>query len=337
MNPGGKHVVFGANGPVGAELVRLLTAKGRRVVAASRRGGFMVPEGVKSVVGDAARTEDTYRLCMGAEVVYCCVGVDYTKWAETWPAIISGLVEGVSNAGSRLVFADNLYSYGPVSEPMQEELPLTSYGEKPALRAKIVRNLLRASESGRCPTAIVKASDFYGPGVRNAMLGERVFPNAIAGKPAQILGDVSKLHSYTYAPDFARALERVALEPSAYGRIWNCPTAPAISTEKLLALVYREAGTELRIQSMPRLMMSILAQVNPLMRSIREMMYQFDNDFVVDDSAFREKFGMEATPLEEGIRQTIAWYRRQAEGNGSGNGNGSHDKEEVSEGSSRRS
>ncbi|MCB1219699.1 MAG: NAD-dependent epimerase/dehydratase family protein [Planctomycetales bacterium] len=322
MAEGGKHVVFGANGPVGSELVRILAEKGHNVVAASRRGGFKVPAGAKAVVGDASRTEDTYRLCMGSEVVYCCVGIDYTKWSDSWPGIVSGLIEGVSNAGSRLVFADNLYSYGPVTEPMQEDLPLTSYGEKPALRAKLVRNLLRAHESGRCPTVIVKASDFYGPGVRNAMLGERVFPNALAGKPAQMLGDISKRHTYTYAPDFARALATVSSERSAFGKIWNCPSAPALSTEEVLALVYREAGTELRIQTMPRLMLNIMANFNPLLKSVREMMYQFDHDFLVDDSRFREKFQLEPTPLLEGIRATLDWYRHQADGNGNGNGSG---------------
>ncbi len=337
MTPGGKHVVFGANGPIGSELVRLLAAQGHTVIAASRRGGFRVPEGVKVVVGDASRTEDTYRLCMGSAVVYCCVGIDYTKWADTWPAIIAGLVEGVSNAGSRLVFADNLYSYGPVSEAMHEDLPLTTYGEKPALRAKIIRTLMRAHENGRCPSVIVKASDFYGPGIRNSIIGERVFPMALAGKPVQLLGDVSRRHAYTYGPDFARALATVALDKSAYGKIWNCPNAPALSTEEVIALIYREAATDMRIQTMPRLMLNLLAGFNPVLRSFREMLYQFDTDFLVDDSRFREKYNFEPTPLLDGIRATLDWYRRHENGNGNGGGNGKQPEPEHEEVSENRS
>ena len=279
-----------------------------------------MPTGATSIVGDAAHSEDTYRLCMGSATVYCCVGVDFNRWPDSWPAIINGLIEGVSNAGSRLVFADNLYSYGPVSEPMQEDLPLTSYGSKPALRSRLIQMLLRASQSGRCPTAIVKASDFYGPGVTNSILGERVFPAALAGKAAQLIGDVSKLHTFTYAPDFSRALAIVGADSSAYGKLWNCPSAPALSTEEVVALVYRESGTDMKLQVLPRFMLNMLSIVNPMMSSLKEIMYQFENDYLVDDSRFREKFRFEPTGLTEGIKATVDWYRQQAERPGNGNG-----------------
>lgn len=257
---------------------------------------------------------------MGSAVVYCCVGVSYNRWPESWPSIVNGLIEGVSNAGSRLVFADNLYSYGPVTEPMQEDMPLTNYGLKPALRSRMLQTLQRASESGRCPTVIVKASDFYGPGVTNAMLGERVFPMALAGKAAQLLGDVSKRHSYTYAPDFSRALALAGADSSAYGKIWNCPNAPALSTEEVVALIYREAGTDMKLQVMPRWLLNLLAMSNPMLKSLKEMMYQFENEFLVDDSRFRTKYKFEPTSLVDGIKGTLDWFRQQAERNGNGNG-----------------
>jgi nucleoside-diphosphate-sugar epimerase len=324
MNSSGKHVVFGANGPVGRELVRLLCEQGRDVVAVARHGGFQAAQGAKVVAGDASHTEDTYRLCMGSAVVYCCVGVSYTRWPDSWPSIVNGLIEGVSNAGSRLVFADNLYSYGPVTEAMQEDMPMTKYGLKPALRSRILQTLLRASESGRCPTVVVKASDFYGPGVTTAMLGERVFPMALAGKAAQLLGDVSKRHSYTYAPDFSRALALAGMDNSAYGKIWHCPNAPALSTEEVVALIYREAGTDMKLQVMPRWLMNFLAMSNPMLKSLKEMMYQFESDFLVDDSRFRAKYRFEPTALMDGIRVTLDWYRQQAERNGNGNGKNGH-------------
>ena len=39
--------------------------------------------------------------------------------------------------GARFVFADKLYMYGPVTVPLTETMPLTSYGRKPRIRAEI--------------------------------------------------------------------------------------------------------------------------------------------------------------------------------------------------------
>ncbi len=41
-----------------------------------------------------------------------------------------------------------------------------------------------------------------------------------------------------------------------------------------------------------------------------EMMYEFDQPFVVDSSKFEQTFGMKATPLKESIRETVQWYQR---------------------------
>ena len=39
------------------------------------------------------------------------------------------------------------------------------------------------------------------------------------------------------------------------------------------------------------------------------MMYEFEQPFIVDSSAFEQNFGMKATPLREAIRETVAWYQ----------------------------
>ena len=42
---------------------------------------------------------------------------------------------------------------------------------------------------------------------------------------------------------------------------------------------------------------------------LEETRYQFAAPFVVDDRAFVRTFGMEAAPIQEAIRETVAWYR----------------------------
>jgi len=41
-----------------------------------------------------------------------------------------------------------------------------------------------------------------------------------------------------------------------------------------------------------------------------EMLYQKEEPYVVDGSRFARLFSFSPTPLEEGVRRTIEWYRR---------------------------
>ena len=296
------HVVFGANGPTGLALVRQLHGAKKPVRAVSRRGNAAVPGGVENVSGDA---REAVRYCADAEVVYCCIGVNYTyaNWGKLWPPIIDGLIAG--SAGSRLVFADNLYAYGPVDGPLTEDLPGTTYGEKPALRARMATELLGSG------AALVRASDFYGPGVRAAMLGERVFPMALAGKAAQVAGDIDQPHSYTYVPDYARAMATVGESEAAMGQVWNVPNAPTVSTRELIEMTYALAGTDAKIAVLPRWLMSVLGVFMSGMRGMKEMMYQWERPHVVNHSKFAGAFWGDATPFSEGLKDTLNWYRLQ--------------------------
>jgi hypothetical protein len=40
-----------------------------------------------------------------------------------------------------------------------------------------------------------------------------------------------------------------------------------------------------------------------------EMMYEFENPFVVDSSKFERRFDLQATPHEKAIYETLVWYQ----------------------------
>ena len=60
------------------------------------------------------------------------------------------------------------------------------------------------------------------------------------------------------------------------------------------------------MQRAPRVLFRVLGLFDPAMR---EMLYEFEEPFVVDHSAFAQVFGDHAMPLREAIRQTVHWYR----------------------------
>jgi len=47
----------------------------------------------------------------------------------------------------------------------------------------------------------------------------------------------------------------------------------------------------------------------PLVREVDEMLYQWDEPFVVDDRRFRERFGVAAADVDEAAAATVAWAR----------------------------
>ncbi len=46
-----------------------------------------------------------------------------------------------------------------------------------------------------------------------------------------------------------------------------------------------------------------------MLREVAEMLYEFDEPFVVDSSKFVQAFGDIATPHHEAVQQTLEWYR----------------------------
>jgi hypothetical protein len=102
----------------------------------------------------------------GAQVVYHAVGADHGHWAESLPPIMTGLIHAASSTRARLVYADNLYAYGPVDGPLTEALPVAAKGANGRLRAELANTLLDAHRSGKPQATIGRASDFFGPGVR---------------------------------------------------------------------------------------------------------------------------------------------------------------------------
>jgi nucleoside-diphosphate-sugar epimerase len=209
-----------------------------------------------------------------------------------------------------MVAVDNLYMYGPTDgQPLTEDLPYAATTRKGSVRAQMATGLLAADESGKLRVTVGRASDYFGPRGLLTAMGERVFYPALAGKKARVLGDPDQLHSYTYLPDIARGLIVLGEREEADGKAWHLPNARAVTTRQFIEMVFAAAGTEPGIQAMPRFMVSAVGLFNGNVRELKEMLYEFEEPFVVDSTRFEAAFGSEATPLPEAIETTVDWFR----------------------------
>ena len=313
---GGLHVVFGA-GPLGLAVLRALEARELRTRLVTRGGKRAIGSAKPSewVEADATDSRSAQRACAGASVVYHCAGAPYQRWAELLPRMMDGIAGAARVAEAKLIYADNAYLYGKVSGPMSEDLPSNPNTRKGRVRAQLADRLLEAHHRGALRAAIGRGSDFFGPNVLLSYAGNRLFPQALSGKAANALGDPDQLHSLTFIDDFAAALVVLGEREEALGRAWHVPNSEPVTFRAFIERVYRLAGTEPKLHVPPRWMVWSLSLVDPTLREVKEMLYQFEEDFVVDSSRFTRTFGLAATPLDDAIRATLEWYRQEASTN----------------------
>jgi len=309
------HVIFGA-GPVGQATARELVKAGASVRVVNRRGQANVPVGVEVRAGDAADPAQARQLAAGASVIYFCVNPPYHQWAELFPPMHTAVLQAATAVGAKFVAMENLYAYGEVDRPMTEDMPYNAHTKKGQVRAKMSQELMAAQQRGEVRAVIARASDFYGAGVKDSALGGRVFEPLLAGKAAQIAGNPDVPHTYSYMEDVGRALAILGRDDRADGQIWHIPNAPALTTRQIIQLAAEISGVPPKFSALGKLMLRLGGLFIPPAREMIEMMYEFEQPFVVDSSKFTRTFGVEATPYRDGLTKTIAWYKAQVSAQG---------------------
>jgi nucleoside-diphosphate-sugar epimerase len=301
------HVVAGL-GAVGRAVVGELAARGLPVRAVARHRVAELPPEVDVIEADLADAPSARRALAGAAVVYHAASAPYDRWPALLPPLMLGVLEGAAATGARVVYADNLYAYGPVAGPLTEDLPYRASGRNGRVRAALAEELMTADAAGRVRATIGRASDYYGPWGRQSTAGERLFVPALAGKPAQVLGDPDQPHTFTYLADFARALVTLGASERAFGEVWHVPSAETLTTREFVSLVYETAGHPMKLRVLPPTLLAALGLVSPMLRAVREQQYQRVGPWVVDHTKFERAFGASVTPHRDAIRATLGWY-----------------------------
>jgi nucleoside-diphosphate-sugar epimerase len=304
------NVIFGT-GPLGLAVARRLALSGETIRLVNRTGKASVPTGAEVVAADATDPAASAEACKGASVVYHCATASYGRWAQVLPPLMNGIIAGAHAAGAKLVYGDNLYAYGLVDGPIHEDLPYRPVGPNTEARARMATVLMDAHAAGKVRVAIGRASDFYGPNVRQSKSGDSMFGRSVAGKRAQVFGSVDVPHTYTFIDDFAAGLVTLATRDEALGQVWHIPNAETVTTREFVDMVFAELGLPTRMGTVPSPVIALLALFLPAMAGVKETLYQSESPWVVDHSKFAKAFGAEPTPLREAIAQTTKWFRDQ--------------------------
>ncbi|HUK66589.1 MAG TPA: NAD-dependent epimerase/dehydratase family protein [Anaeromyxobacteraceae bacterium] len=308
------HVIFGA-GQIGRLLAAELLRLGLRVRQVRRGSGEPDRPGLEWARADLTNAESAAEAARGAAVIYDCTNpAEYHRWDRDLPPLKRTVRTAAARVGSRLVVLDCLYMYGrPTRTPFDEDEPMRPCSRKGELRAMLARELFEAHARGELRATSGRASDYFGPGIALALLGERAGQRLRSGKAVEMGGSPDMPHSYSYGPDVAHGLAVLGTHPEADGTAWHLPVAWQGTTRELVRALASELGVTARIRAVPDWLFRAAALVSPLLAAAAEMTYQWQVPYLLDDRRFRAAFGVEPTPAAEAVAETARFMRSLGE------------------------
>lgn len=302
------HVIFGT-GPLGKWTARELVKMGQRVRLVNRSGRASdVPAEVEMVRADAYEAANNIALTQGAAAVYQCAQPEYHQWPGNFPRLQAAILDAAAANNAKLIVAENLYMYGDVKgQPIREGMAYNAHTKKGKIRQEMTEAAFAAHRAGKVRVAAARGADFFGPD--EPINSRLVFQPALTGRRVNLLGSLSQPHTFTYAPDFGKALAILGTHEEALGQAWHVPSAPPLTQAELVKILSEEAGHPVKAMAATPLVVRLLGLFNPAMAEMVEMMYEWTGPFTMDSSKFEHAFGMKATPFRQQIRETLDWVK----------------------------
>ncbi|MCX7938587.1 MAG: NAD-dependent epimerase/dehydratase family protein [Thermoflexales bacterium] len=309
------HVVLGASGALGAAVVNHLMAEGLPLRAVARDAEYaasVLPDGIEIVACDVMDAEALTRACAGASVIYHCVYV-----SDGLERAARNVLTAAEANRARLVFPSNPLVYGPLqSLPAPEDHPWAAESRRGKVRKAIETMLLEAHAQGRVPVVIPRLTTFYGPNVHGTFV-EGIFEAAYRRRKAVWFCRADVPHDFVYLADAAAACVLLGADESSYGQSWHVPGAGPLTGEQFVTMVYQAFGHKPQFGVRSRRFFEFAALMAPQVQEIVEVLYEFEQPFVLDGSRFARAFPeFRYTPHEDAIAETAAWYRAYYEARG---------------------
>jgi nucleoside-diphosphate-sugar epimerase len=237
-------------------------------------------------------------------VIYLTVGLvyDINIWRAQWPIIMQNFINLGKETGARLIFFDNVYSYGLVNGPMLETTPYNPNSKKGELRAKIATQLLDEAKAGNIRATIARGADFYGTENLNSFFDIMVLDKYAKGKSAQWIGKTDKLHNFSYIPDMGKGMYLLGQNPDTGNQIWHMPTAAPLTGKQFIELTAKIYNVRPKYMTINKLMMQLYGLFDKNVKSSIEMYYQYDHDYIFNSDKFEKAFNLKPATYEDGIK-----------------------------------
>lgn len=310
----GFHLIFGT-GPAACWTARYLCEKGLQVKAVNRSGKRpeLMPQQVSIIQADVSDVQQAIQITQGASVVYQALGPAYSQWAQLFPRLQANTIAAAIQANAKYVSLENLYMLD-ATQPIDEQTKESPRSQKGNVRLKMHHELMTHHENGDLQVSVLRASDFYGPGVTQSAMGDRALGNLVKGKPAQVIARSDCLHSFAYIGDVGKALATLGMakanEPT-WGKVWLAPHAPALTQEGFIAQACSLLNMQVKLSVVKPWMLHLVGLFNADAKASIEMLYQFEQPFTVDAAFSQNQLQLQPTAYEIGIKSTLEWFRKR--------------------------
>jgi nucleoside-diphosphate-sugar epimerase len=298
-------------GQLGVAIMQLLLDKnpGEKILLVNRTGklNISIPKNVQVTAADATSKTDMKAIASRSELIFSCTDMPYDKWAGFYPA--NALAYALSETHAKLVFPDNLYSYGNVmGKEMNEQMQHTAKTKRGKIRAGVINTLLNSGDAFNSRVAFVKAADFIGPRIHKGIFGTEFLHSVYNGKTVRLFGNIDFPHTFTYIKDFAAAMINVGTANDTFGQIWHVPNAPALSLDKWVHLFEVISNKKIKKSIPPKFVIRIAGLFNSFSKELYEMAYQFEYPYLVNHDKYVSRFGNHSTYPSDIVKEMVEWY-----------------------------
>ena len=302
------YLVTGGAGFIGSHLSEALVKRGHRVrVADNFSTGYRhnLRDGVELMAADLADPAAARRAVEGMDYVLHQAAIPSVPRSVLHPveshranvdATLNILVAARDAKVGRLVFAGSSSVYGDTPTlPKREDMPanpLSPYALHKQIGEQYARMFTRLYG---LETVTTRYFNVFGPrqdptspysGVISLFIKA-----LLAGTAPIIHGDGGQTHDFTYVANVVDGVLRAAETPGVGGEIFNVATNGRVSLNELLAVLQKIIGTN----------------ATPVYQPARAGDVR---DSQADISKAERLLGYRPTVgLEEGLRETVAWYR----------------------------
>lgn len=304
------QTILGAGGAIGTELTKALP-KFTNEIKLVGRNPVKVNDTDLIHKADLLNEEAVIKAVEGSKIVYLTVGLVYkTKiWQEQWPIVMNNAIEACRVHKAKLVFFDNVYMYDRSAiKHMTEKTPVRPSTDKGRVRETIANMVTEAHEKGDIKALIARSADFLGPA--NSVPTEMVYKNLVKGKAGQWLASLDKVHSLTDTYDAGLGTAMLGNAETAYGEVWHLPTDNTpITGRQWIELFAKEMGKKPKAKALPTWLLGIVGLFVPIMKEMREMIYQYEDDYYFDSTKFNRRFEYKPSTPEVSVKRVVDYFK----------------------------
>ncbi|MBI4466562.1 MAG: dTDP-glucose 4,6-dehydratase [Acidobacteria bacterium] len=193
------------------------------------------------------------------------------------------------------VSTDEVYGSAPDGVAFREDAllhPSSPYAASKAAADLLVESYVRTYGF---PALILRCSNNYGPYQFPEKLIPLTIANALEDKPLPVYGDGLNVRDWIYVEDHCRAIQRALLQ----GRVGE---------------VYNIGGVALRTNlEVVRTLLGLLGKPESLITFVEDRPGH-DRRYALDSTKLRQELGwLPCHSFEEGIEQTVRWYRSHSD------------------------